>query len=127
MDCSNEFYLKQPDTVVIRVDGNVSFNYGALLWANRSRTIPTDLTGFTGRGAIGPPEPQSGSPLALMTVAVIMTATETAVTATIPYATVVTLPRMVPLPFDISFDNGDYSFTLTKGHIVVMGQDISSP
>lgn len=105
--------------------GNVKFELTLLVYANKAKTTPYDLTGFDARGAIST---LAGAPLQDMICTIVQDSEQTLVYGYIDTATVLTLPQDSGMLYDISVDNDDTgaSFCLITG-IVTLKRGASAP
>jgi hypothetical protein len=121
--CSQIVYLKKPDMEQIEADGNVSLELATLLWADKAKTIPFDLTGYTARGAIGNRTQNVITPLLTLSTDIVMTDDETVVYAIATKSQIETLSATWAnkgLYYDVSLDNASeaFSFSILKGTII---------
>lgn len=119
-DCSSLIGLKEGINKDFLASSNVSFELAVLLWADKAKTIPFDLTGYHGRGAIGVRNGANVTELMPMTVTIAMDSQYTLIYGVVTKANIETLPTLKPLVYDMTVETDDlsFSFTLIWGNLI---------
>lgn len=111
-------FLRKPTIQDLEAMGNDLLTISDNLWTNQTHTVPYDLIGYVGRGALK--NKNTGEVFAHPFVVVItQDSTICNVTGTIAKAYIETLPVATPFIYDISVDSGvsGDSFTVITGII----------